>query len=261
MENRIGARKTSEVPSTVLDALNKGEIATVNLVESLAMDQVVLLKSTIPATYQEDLIKAIKEEKADSYLKQVKCIGATLYRLANSKSDNDLLPYLMSHKSDTVRCWATIWIGSSQNPVLTKLNDIKPLAADKHFGVREIAWIAVREDILNSPEESIEFLSNWVMSSDENIRRFASESIRPKGVWCRQFKWIQEHPEAALRILDALKDDPTKYVQDSVANWLNDLSKTNPSWVQTITQAWLDENPNSKNTAYICRRAIRSIAN
>lgn len=258
MINRVGARKTSEVPTEVLEALNRGEIPTVNLVESLAMDQIFLLKSTIPANYHDDLIQAILEEKADSYLKQVKCIGATLYRLAHSKSDEKLLSYLMTHKSDTVRCWATIWIGASNKQVLSKLEDIKPLAADKHFGVREIAWIAVREDILDNPVDSIKFLSTWVESTDENIRRFASESIRPKGVWCRQFKWIQEQPEAALVILDALKNDSAKYVQDSVANWLNDLSKTNPSWVQTITSAWLNEYPDSKNTAYICRRALRS---
>lgn len=259
MENRVGARKTTEVPYNVLEALNKGEISTVNLVESLVMDQIVLLKSTLPANYHEDLLVALKKDKADSYLKQVKCIGAHLYFLAKSKSDKKLLPYLMAHKSDTVRCWATIYIGSSDKDITAKLENIKPLAADKHFGVREIAWIAVRENILDHPEESINHLSEWAKSSDENIRRFACESIRPKGVWCKQFKWIQEHPEAALSILDALKDDPTKYVQDSVANWLNDLSKTNPSWVRTIVDAWLLENPNSKHTTYICRRALRSL--
>ena len=259
MENRKGARKIEEVPADVLLALNRGDIPTVNLVESLAMNQIELLQHTLPNRYHSALLKALTDEGANTYLKQAKCIGSILCVLAQENNDQTLLPFLINHPSDTLRCWAAIFIGSKKVEVLDKLQEIKQLAADQHFGVREIAWIAVREDILNAPEESIQFLTPWIQSEDENIRRFACESIRPKGVWCRQFKWIQEHPEAVLPIIDALKDDSAKYVQDSVANWLNDLSKTNPSWVRTITDSWLADESISKARAYICKRATRSL--
>ena len=40
--------------------------------------------------------------------------------------------------------------------------------------------------------------------------------------------WIDANPERVLGLLEALKDDPASVVRRSVANHLNDLSKTHP---------------------------------
>ena len=259
MLERKGARSVKDVPSAVLDALHNGDIPTVNLVECLAMDQRILLQNTLPKKYHKPLLDALDKLKATTYMNCIRGIGQTLFDLSQANGDAEIYPYLLQHPSDTVRCWATIFVGAQELNLADRLEAIKPLAADSHFGVREISWIAIRDLLMENPEEAIKLLTPWTLSEDENIRRFASESIRPKGVWCKQFKWIQAHPEAALPILDALKGDKARYVQDSVANWLNDLSKNNPSWVKDICHTWLLENPTSKETAYICKRALRSI--
>jgi len=56
-----------------------------------------------------------------------------------------------NHQADLIRCWATYTIGKNQNLDITEtLAQIQPFAADKHFGVREIGWIAVRNKIIQN---------------------------------------------------------------------------------------------------------------
>jgi 3-methyladenine DNA glycosylase AlkC len=61
-------------------------------------------------------------------------------------------------------------------------------------------------------------LQPWVHDADENIRRFACELTRPKGVWCAPIRALQAQPERALHLLEPLRADTSRYVQNSVAN-------------------------------------------
>lgn len=61
-----------------------------------------------------------------------------------------------------------------------------------------------------------------------------------------------------LPILDKLKSDSSKYVQDSVGNWLNDASKTQPDFVIEICRNWEKISP-TKETKYIIKKALRTI--
>lgn len=260
---RKGARSTKDIPAEILAQLNLGEIETANLVEWLAVDQQFLLKQLLKQQdrldYLNSVLIAIHQLKKQTINTVNEAIGATLFEQAVQQQDFSFLKILTTHQSDVVRCWATYTIGRNTQLTLQEmLQQIQVFAADKHFGVREISWMAVRSTIAANLDESIAILTQWTGHSDENIRRFATEATRPRGVWCAHIDLLKENPSLALPILEPLKADPAKYVQDSVGNWLNDASKTAPGFVRALCEAWEVE-CDCKETRYIIKKAMRTL--
>jgi 3-methyladenine DNA glycosylase AlkC len=260
---RKGSRTIKDIPTEILKQLNTGEIETVNLVEWLAIDQKLLLKSILhqlkKIEYYEPIILRINALKKTTVNTLNEAIGLGLLEKSKEQKDKELISLLTIHKSDTVRCWAAYMVAKNNQLSLAKtLQLIQPFAADTHFGVREIAWLSVRPLLAKNLQESIIILTKWGLHKDENIRRFASEATRPRGVWCEHIVALKENPSLAIPILQLLKNDPAKYVQDSVGNWLNDASKTQPKFVQDLCKQW-DKESNTKETGYIIKKALRTI--
>lgn len=72
---------------------------------------------------------------------------------------------------------------------------MKPYAADSHFGLREVVIFATKERMITDLDTSLELLTRWTTSSDENVRRFAVESMRSIGAWTKKhqpFKKIHQ---------------------------------------------------------------------
>jgi 3-methyladenine DNA glycosylase AlkC len=260
---RKGSRSTKDIPAEIMLQLNRGEIETANLVEWLAIDQRVLFQNLLQQLnrnyYYNSIISDIDALKKQTVNTINEAIGVGLFKNIQANKDFDIFPKLANHTSDSVRCWSTYIIGFNKDlSISEKLTQIQPFATDSHFGVREICWLATRQSISDNLEESLSILSKWTTNSDENIRRFASEATRPRGVWCAHIEVLKQNPELALSILEPLKSDTSKYVQNSVANWLNDASKTKPEFVIEICKRWKKES-NSKETAYIVGRALRTL--
>ena len=265
IHNRKGVRKAQDIPIEVLELLNKGKIETVNLTEWLAIDHTKLIASLFPEIGIEqdkiDLIcKEIASQSKPSTMNTTKLVGSMIYDLHKETQDLDkILHKLSSHISDSIRCYAPYLIALNDKLTISqKLTQAKSLVADKHFGVREVVWMALRPEIDRNLEESIKILSLWTMDKDENIRRFTTESTRPRGVWCKHIELLKESPEMALPILEKLKSDKSKYVQDSVGNWLNDASKSKPNFVIELCGKWQKQSP-TKETEKIIKRGRRTI--
>jgi 3-methyladenine DNA glycosylase AlkC len=254
---RKGAKRRDEIPPAALEALNTGVIASVNLVEALAIDYSVLLLSVAPRiTPQQATPLSNSATKPLGITQRMALAGELLLATYGATA---VIDQFQTHHSDTVRGWACYALGAQDTLTLArKLEAIKPLANDEHFGVREWAWLALRPAIAEAVEPALALLAPWAQASTPNYRRFASEATRPRGVWCRHITLLKNQPELALPLLTPLKSDASRYVQDSVGNWLNDAAKTNPSWVKTLCKQWLSESP-SGETACICKRALRSI--
>lgn len=243
--------------------LNHGEIECANVVEWSAVNRKCLLENVLKQHGRIDYLQPIWEY-VDNLEKQTintvdEAIGVGLLHQMKIHNDNDFLQILLTFQSDLVRSWGAFIVGKDITLTLEQmLENIKPFATDRHFNVREEAWTAARPAIVQRSNESIALLSKWVADEDENIRRFASEVTRPRGVWCQHIEVLKQTPAIAFPILEPLKSDASKYVRDSVGNWLNDASKTQPTFVETLCSRWEKESPTAE-TKYIVKKAMRTI--
>ncbi|MEM0984014.1 MAG: DNA alkylation repair protein [Planctomycetota bacterium] len=247
------ARRPSEVPRPVVRELNAGTREAANLAESLAVDFAALLRTVYGVSAGS--ITQMNAARGEGVTKRM--------RLASRLLLDDLgmgaISELRTHPSDTVRGWAAGIIEIAPRWSLKqRLKEIKPFADDPHYGVREWAWMAVRDAIAAELEGAIDLLTPWVSDRRVNIRRFAVEATRPRGVWCAHIPSLKDDPAPGLPLLEPLKSEPEKYAQDSVANWLNDAAKSRADWVIEVTDRWLSES-DSKATARIVKRARRSL--
>jgi 3-methyladenine DNA glycosylase AlkC len=260
LEDRVPARRIADIPSAVLEQLCRGQLASKNLTEWLAVDRWRLLESIaeeigIDRATLKKILSAQSHE--GSALKQSHAVARSF--AGNSISIQDAHWKAMSvHRSDIVREWAALMVGLSDITFARKLAWIKPFADDDNSGLREVAWMALRQDVLIDPTRCIEKLVPWTGSRAERLRRFASELTRPRGVWCAHIEILKENPSLGISILEPLRDDESKYVRDSVGNWLNDAGKTAPQWCIEITERWERESP-TKNTQSILKRARRNL--
>jgi 3-methyladenine DNA glycosylase AlkC len=226
---RKGSRTVATVDPDILAQLEAGSIESANLTEGLAINMARLLRSVAPQVPADalDLSLGVVQRMAQA--------GALLRTHLGAGA-------LAGHSSDTVRGWAAFAIGQDGGrPPLERIDAIRPFAADPHFGVREWAWMAVRAIIIDDPLAVIGRLTPWTQDGDPNIRRFASEATRPRGVWAASIGLLRKEPEHALPILEPLRHDSERYVEDSVANWLNDAAKDRPDWVRDLLDKWAKE--------------------
>lgn len=228
--------------------LNSGQMESRHLMDALAVDfNQLCLNNFLDFT-------PVEFPEKTGFVKRIQMISQALY----DQYGFQILPRLINNKSDSIRSFACYVIALHDLPFSEKLELIKPLANDHHFGVREWAWIALRTHINENLVDSIGILTSWTSDKSENIRRFASEATRPRGVWCAHLKELRVKPWLAQTILEPLKADPAKYVQLSVANWLNDAGKDHPDWVKELCQNWTWQSDN-EHTRKICKRACRNL--
>jgi 3-methyladenine DNA glycosylase AlkC len=249
---RRGAARVADIPPDVLAGLNAGRIEAVTLVENLATDFALLLANTLPDLAQ----KSGGIDPKDGVTKRM----ASVATLIIAHYGAEKLQIMSAHRSDLVRGWAAYIVALlPDRPLADRLAQIRPFADDPHFGVREWAWIAMRPHLAADLLPAIALLTDWTAAPSDRIRRFASEAIRPRGVWCAHIPTLKTRPEQAFALLEKLRADPSRYVQDSVGNWLNDAAKDQPEKVRDLCARWCVESP-VPSTFYICKRALRSVA-
>lgn len=252
----------AEIPTGVLRALNEGREETITLVEWLAIDPFVLLKNILPEVglgrEARTILEKVQPLRAEKILRRMNGIGAALHEVL--KGRRGPFEALASHPSDMVRAWAAGAIKADAAMDLERrLRACRRFAADRAMSVRECAWDAFRPHLARELARGLRLLRPWVRDADPNVRRCASEATRPRGVWTNAIGELQAKPELGLPLLEPLRSDPSRYVQNSVANWLNDAGKSRPGWVKKVCARWRRESP-TEETGYIVRRALRSFS-
>lgn len=97
---------------------------------------------------------------------------------------------------------------------------------------------AIRPYLLADEKKTMKQMLAWSRHRHENLRRFSSEGCRPRLPWAMAIPAFKKDPSPILPILENMKNDASVFVQRSVANNLNDISKDHPELVLKIVKRW-----------------------
>lgn len=130
------------------------------------------------------------------------------------------------------------------------------IAAIERYTPLSTGEFAVRPFIINNEERMMKQMAIWAKSSNEHVRRLSSEGCRPALPWGQALVSFKRDPSPILRILEQLKADPSLYVRKSVANNINDISKTHPDLIVELTKNWYGKH---EYTDWILKHGCRTL--
>jgi len=122
---------------------------------------------------------------------------------------------------------------------------------------RNTGEYTIRPFLEKYPEQTVKVLIQWSKSPKKHVRRLSSEGVRPRLPWAKKLNMFVQDPSPILPILENLKDDPSKYVQTSVANTINDILKDNPNKAKKLIQSWMPQA--TKERKWIIKHALRNL--
>ncbi|MEU7372710.1 DNA alkylation repair protein [Streptomyces albidoflavus] len=117
---------------------------------------------------------------------------------------------------------------------------------------------AIRPYIQQHHTLTMRRVARWAHSPSHNVRRLASEGVRPRLPWARTLDLFVKNPVPVLDILEPLRGDPSPYVRKSVANNLNDIARDHPDTVLTTALRWLEESP-TPETEWTVKHGLRTL--
>ncbi len=132
------------------------------------------------------------------------------------------------------------------------------LEAIREVTRRHTGEFAVRPYLAAHHELTMTHVRAWARDNSFNVRRLASEGIRPRLPWAPRFAPFVADPSEVLEVIDVLIDDPSPYVRTSVANNLNDIAKDHPVLAVETAGRWLSES-DSERTAWIVDHGLRTL--
>ena len=125
-------------------------------------------------------------------------------------------------------------------------------AATQRFSME----FSIRAFLNRWPDQTLARMAVWAEDDNYHVRRLVSEGTRPKLPWGRA---IALTPAQTLPLLDRLHGDPARFVTRSVANHLNDISKTDTDAVLDRLRGWEQHGAQDpKELAWMARHALRT---
>ena len=130
------------------------------------------------------------------------------------------------------------------------------IAALERYTPYSSSEMAVRPFIIKHEERMMAQMYAWSKHENELVRRLACEGCRPALPWAPALNSFKKDPTPILPVLEQLKTDPSLHVRKSVANNLNDISKTHPDLVAKMAKEWYGKN---ELTDWIVKYACRTL--
>lgn len=130
------------------------------------------------------------------------------------------------------------------------------IAAIQGLTRRHTGEYAIRPYIESRPERTSAVMLEWAASDNVHVRRLASEGLRPRLPWAKRLTLFIDEPAPVFAVLERLKDDPSRFVQKSVANNLNDYLKDNRPAAMNLLAGWAEDTSPARR--WIIRYALRN---
>lgn len=163
-----------------------------------------------------------------------------------TRSDDDFGDFIIAPLGEYV-----VRNGLSSEHLELSLATIRELT--KRFSMED----AIRSFLNHHPKRTLETLGKWARDPHYHVRRLVSEGTRPRLPWSTR---LSIEPTVPLPLLDRLHADSTRYVTRSVANHLNDLTKTDATLVLETLARWRELNKqDSKELDWMIRHALRTL--
>lgn len=132
------------------------------------------------------------------------------------------------------------------------------MSAIEEITKRNTGEYTIRPFLNLDSKKTLKRMTIWSLDPNKHIRRLSSEGLRPRLPWAKKLDLFIDNPRPILPILENLKDDPSKYVQKSVANCMNDILKDNFEIGKTVIEKWNVE-PMTKERKWIIKHALRNL--
>ncbi|SHN05172.1 DNA alkylation repair protein [Gracilibacillus kekensis] len=120
---------------------------------------------------------------------------------------------------------------------------------------RHTSEYAIRPYLQSDMEKSLHYLHKWMKDENAHVRRLVSEGTRPRLPWAKKIAPLKNDPQNNLSLLEGLWKDSSPYVQKSVANHINDLTKDSPE----IVLLWLKEECRIQGSNKVIRHGLRTL--
>ncbi len=123
---------------------------------------------------------------------------------------------------------------------------------------RHTGEFAVRPLLVAFPAEMMAVMRDWSLDENVHVRRLSSEGMRIRLPWAKKLTIALERFDDFKTILGNLKDDPSKFVQKSVGNNLNDLYKEAPEKAEEIIKEWEKGGALSASARWVVKHGRRN---
>ncbi|MEU2032554.1 hypothetical protein [Nocardia amamiensis] len=141
--------------------------------------------------------------------------------------------------------------GCNSDNLESSLNALQELT--KHFTAED----ALRYFLNAFPDAAMDAVSEWSRDPDYHVRRLASEGTRPILPWSPR---ITLPIAAAIPVLDNLFADPSRFVTQSVANHVNDITRTDPHLALATLDRWrTSQRQRPAEMNFIIKQSLRTL--
>lgn len=193
------------------------------------------------------IASGLKLHLTDDFIESTSIILKALpLPLDENAGDNDFGDFIYAPYGEYVANY-----GCNEEHLTFSLNALKEIT--KRFSVE----YAIRNFINKFPEQTIKTIYSWTSDKNYHVRRLCSEGTRPKLPWGQK---IAVNSQQTINILNKLFSDSTRFVTRSVANHLNDYSKSDPDLIIHTIKEWTkSKKQTDSEMQFITKHAFRNL--